>query len=85
MSEFGEDIIENLEENFGSCSLDHENKISPNYKVKTFYVGEGNIIGKSVIQEFFNCTGTMPIGKRSILLDTNCYDDAIALLVENLE
>ena len=47
--------------------------------------GTGNIIGKSVIQEFFDCTGSMPINKRSILLETNCYGDAIVMLVEELE
>jgi len=48
-------------------------------------VGDGNIIGKSVIQEFFDCTGSMPISKISILLDTNCYADAIVMLVDKLE
>jgi hypothetical protein len=85
MSESGEVIIENLEVKFGSCSLDHETETPPNYKTKKFRVGEGNIIGKGVIQEFFDYTGSMPINKRSILLDTNCYEDAIVMLVEKLE
>ena len=50
MSETGEVIIENLEEKLDSCSLDHEAENPPNYKAKTFRVGDGNIIGKSVIQ-----------------------------------
>ena len=61
MSEIGEVIVENLEEKLESCSLDHEAETPPNYKAKTFHVGDGNIIGKSVIQEFFDCTGAMPI------------------------
>ena len=65
--------------------FDHETETPPNYKAKTFHVGDGNIIGKSVILEFFDCTGSMPISKRSILLDTNCYADAIVMLVEKLE
>ena len=65
--------------------MDHETEIPPNYKAKTFRVGDGNIIGKSVIQEFFDCTGSMPINKRYILLDTNCYVDAIVMLIEKLE
>ena len=93
MSESGKVIIENfegiastnLEKKFGSCSLDHETEPPPNYKAKTFQVGDGNIIGKSVIQEFFDCTGVMPMNKRSILLSTNCYSDAIVMLIEKLE
>ena len=81
MSESGEVIAENLEEKLGSCSLYHEIETPPNYKAKTFHVGDGNIICKSVIQEFFNCTGSMPISKRSILLDTNCYADGLVLPV----
>ena len=50
MSESGEVIVENLEEKLESCSLDHEVENPPNYKAKTFRVGDGNIIGKSVIQ-----------------------------------
>jgi hypothetical protein len=56
-----------------------------NLKAKTFHVGDGNIIGKSVIQEFFDCTGVLPINKGSIFLDTNCYADAISMLVVKLE
>ena len=48
-------------------------------------MGDGNIIGKSIIQEFFDCTRSMPINKKSILLETNCYADAIVMLVEKLE
>ena len=48
-------------------------------------MGDGNIIGKSIIQEFFDCTRSMPINKKSILLETNCYADAIVMLVEELE
>ena len=48
-------------------------------------MGDGSIIGKSVIQEFFDCTRTMPINKRYILLDTNCYADAIVMFIDKLE
>ena len=50
MTETGEVILENIEEKLESCSLDHEAKNPPNYKAKTFCVGDSNIIGKSVIQ-----------------------------------
>ena len=85
MSETGEVIIENLEGTLGSCSLNHETETPPNYKTKIFHVGDDNINGKSIIQEFFDCTGPMPINKKSILLETNCYADAIVMLVEKLE
>ena len=93
MSESGEVIVENsedlasriLEEKFGSCSLDRETETPSNLKAKTFHAGDGNIIGKSVIQEFFDCKGVLPINKESILLDTNCYADAISMLVIKLE
>ena len=48
-------------------------------------MGDSNIIGKSVIQEFFDCMGSMPINKKSILLETNCYADAIVMFVDKLE
>ena len=48
-------------------------------------MGSGNIIGKNIIQEFFNCTGVIPIIKGSILDKTNCYVDHIAMLVVKLE
>ena len=38
-----------------------------------------------ILQEFFDCTGSLPINKRTILLETNCYADAIVMLVEKLE
>ena len=85
MSETGEVIIKNLEETLESCSLNHETETPPIYKTKIFHVGDGNIIGQSVIQEFFDCTGYMPINRKSILLETNYYADAIVMLVEKLE
>jgi hypothetical protein len=48
-------------------------------------VGSGNVIGKNVIQEFFNCAGVIPLFKGSILDKTICYVDAIAMLVVKLE
>ena len=93
MSQSGEVIVENfeniarknIEEKIDPCSLYHETKTPPNYKAKTFHVGDGNVIGKSAIQEFFDCTGAMPMNKRSILLNANCYADAIVMLVDKIE
>ena len=65
--------------------MNHETETPPNYKTKIFRVGDGNILGQSVIQEFFDCTGYMPINKKSILLETNFYAGAIVMLVEKLE
>ena len=85
MSGTGDVIPENLEENLETCSLDPGAEKPPNYKTKIFRIGDGNIIGKSIIQEFFDCTGVLHINKRSILLDKNCYADAIAMLIDTLE
>ena len=65
--------------------MDHEIENLLNYETKIFRVGDGNIIGKSVIQEFLDCMGSMPINKISILLEANCYADAIVMVVEKLE
>ena len=48
-------------------------------------MGDCNIIRKSVIQEFFDCTGVMPINRGTILDNTNRYADAIAMLTVKLE
>ena len=54
-------------------------------ETKRFRIGSGNVIGKSVIQEFFTCAGVIPAIGGSILTKTNSYVDAIILLVLELE
>jgi hypothetical protein len=97
MSEFEEVVVESASKDSGSeslgektCSFDlnhdpPETKPSTNFKTKIYHVGSGNIIGKNIIQEFFNCAGVIPIISGSILDKTNCYVDAIAMLVVKLE
>jgi hypothetical protein len=50
-----------------------------------FVVGSGNIIGKNVIHEFFNCTGTLVCNDTPILKRTNSYGEAISALILKLE
>jgi hypothetical protein len=50
---------------------------STNLDAKTFVLGHGNVIGKSVIQEFFNCIGSLTLDEAPILKITNNYADAI--------
>jgi hypothetical protein len=52
---------------------------------KTFVLGHDNVIGKSVIQEFFNCIGSLTLDEAPILKRTNNYADAIVALVLKLE
>ena len=47
--------------------------------------GSGNIIGKSVIQEFFTCTGTLVCNDIPILKRTNSYAEDVSTLVLKLE
>ena len=58
---------------------------STNLDAKTFVLGHGNVIGKSVIQEFFNCIGSLTLEEAPILKRTNNYADAIVALVLKLE
>ena len=37
----------------------HDNEIPLTWKTKGFRIGSGNVIGKSVIQEFFTSTGVI--------------------------
>ena len=60
-------------------------EIPTNLDAKTFVMGHGNIIGKSVIQEFFNCTGTLACDDTPILSRTKNYAEAISALVLKLE
>jgi hypothetical protein len=63
----------------------HHDETSLNLKTKTYRVESRNIIGKNVIQEFFNCTRVIPLISGSILYKTNSYVDAIVMLVVKLE
>ena len=91
MSEFEEVIVEytsnNLEEKFESCALNNESfetETPTHLKTNIYHVGDGNIIGKNIIQELFDCTRVMPIGRESILQNRSCYVDPISMLVIKL-
>jgi hypothetical protein len=58
---------------------------STNLDAKTFVLGHANIIGKSVIQEFFNCIGTLACEDAPILKETKNYAEVISALVLKLE
>ena len=58
---------------------------STNLDAKTFVLGHSNVIGKSVIQEFFNCIGTLTFDEAPILKRTKNYADAISALILKLE
>ena len=54
---------------------------SGNLDAKTFVLGQGNVIGKETIQEFFNCVGNLPLDDTHILKRTITYAEAISALV----
>jgi hypothetical protein len=54
---------------------------STNLDAKNFVLGHDNVIGKSVIQEFFNCIGTLTFDDTPILKSTKNYVEAITALV----
>ena len=54
---------------------------SGNLYAKTFILGQGNIMGKERIQEFFNCVGNLRLGDAPILKTTRSYAHAISALV----
>ena len=56
-----------------------------NLDAKNFVRGHRNIIGKNIIQEFFNCTGTLVSDGIPILKRTKNYVEAISTLVLKLE
>jgi hypothetical protein len=58
---------------------------STNLDAKTYVLGHGNVIGKSVIQEFFNCIGTLTFDDAPILKRTKNHADAITALILKLE
>ena len=96
MSEFHKVIIESASEDRTTESLDETLKFvdlnhdppepsdPTNLKTKIYHVGSRNIIGKNIIQEFFDCTGVIPILRGSILDKTNFYVVSIAMLVFKL-
>ena len=43
---------------------------SGNLDAKTFVFGQGNVMGKEHIQEFFNCIGNLPFDDAPILKRT---------------
>ena len=56
-----------------------------NLDAKTFILGQGNVMGKEHIQEFFNCVGNLGLDDAPILKTTRSYADAISALVLKLE
>ena len=58
---------------------------SGNLDAKTFVLGQGNVIGKETIQEFFNCVGNLTLDDTPILEKTKTYAEAISALVLKLE
>ena len=49
-----------------------------NLDAKTFILGQGNVMGKERIQEFFNCVGNLSLDDAPILRTTRSYVDAIS-------
>ena len=58
---------------------------SGNLDAKTFVLGQGKVIGKGTIKEFFNCVGTLTCDNFPILKRTKTYAEAISALVLKLE
>ena len=56
-----------------------------NLDAKTFILGQGNVMGKERIQEFFNCVGNLSLDDAPILKTTRSYADAISAPVLKLE
>ena len=56
-----------------------------NLDAKTFILGQGNVMGKERIQDFFNCVGNLSLDDAPILKTTRSYADAILALVLKLE
>ena len=48
-------------------------------------MGQGNVIGKEHIQEFFNCVGNLSLDDVPILKRTKSYAEAISALLLKLE
>ena len=58
---------------------------STNLDSKTFVLGQGNAIGKSAIQELFNCVGNLTCDDAPIHKRTKTYAEAISTSVLKLE
>ena len=58
---------------------------SVNLDSKAFVLGQGNVIGKETIQEFFNCVGNLTLDDTPILKRTKSYAEVISALVLKLE
>ena len=56
-----------------------------NLDAKTFILGQGNVMEKERIQEFFNCVGNLSFDDAPILKTSISYADAISALVLKLE
>ena len=77
MSDFGmAETDDGLTPKIGQCG---------DLDAKTFGLGQGNIMVKEHIQEFFNCVGNISLDAAAILKTTRSYVDAISALVLKLE
>ena len=56
-----------------------------NLDAKTFILGQGNVMGKECIQEFFNYVGNLSLDNAPMLKTTRSYADAISTLVLKFE
>ena len=56
-----------------------------NLDAKTFILGQGNVMGKERIQEFFNCVGNLSLDDAHILRTTISYTAAISAIVLKIE
>ena len=56
-----------------------------NLDAKNFILGQGNVMGKERIQEFFNCMENLSLDEAPIHRTTRSYADAISALVLKLE
>ena len=48
-------------EKLDNLADDDPSKSEPTMQTKKLRIGSGNIIGKSVIQDFFTCVGSLPL------------------------
>ena len=88
VSETGEVVIEKDSSNDGGNfdAFDNTHEEPTILHTKKFCIGSGNILlEKGVIQDFFTCAGALPTMGGSILHKTSSLEDAISLLVVELE
>ena len=72
-------------EKLDNLADDDPSKSEPTMQTKKLHIGSGDIIGKSVIQDFFTCAGSLPLMGGSIVTRTICFADAISMLIAQLE